>query len=256
VKEVRDMAFPSTGLTAGPTLIVVAVLVLLVGALIAFLTIARAGRLDPDPTGARPMAAFLFSGAFATLWVAIIGVVSITSGILGFFGRNRSAYSGFDSSFGGPKHPVGDANVRTITQGVLLVLIAGIASLIHRRRGLALAQAEDDLNAPSKKVARTYVGVVSFFSIAILIVAILLGLYLVFELIAPGIFGGGSRWSTVKSLIEVAVVVLVVGSTFLNHQAIAPRSLRLFSGVEPLVAEAHDHEAHDHDHPHEVTETN
>ncbi len=250
------MALPSTGLTAGPTLIVIAVLVLLVGALVAFLTIARAGRLDPDPTGARPMAAFLFSGAFATLWVAIVGIVSITSGILGFFGRNRSAYSGFGSFFGGPKHPVGDANVRTIVQGVLLVLVAGIASLIHRRRGLALAAAEEDATSPTKKVARTYVGVVSFFSIAILIVALLLGLYFVFELIAPGIFGGGKRWSTVKSLIEVAVVVVVVGSSFINHQAIAPRSLRLFSGAEPHVAEAHSHEGHDHDHSHEGTETN
>ncbi len=248
------LAFPEV--SSVPSVIVLAVVVLLVGAVVAFLTIARAGRLDPDPTGSRPMAAFLFSGAFATLWVAIIGIVSITTGILGFFGRNRGMGSGFGSFFGGPKHPVGDANVRTITQGVLLVLIAGIASLIHRRRGLALAAAEDDLNAPTKKVARTYVGVVSFFSIAVLIVTVLLGLYFVFELIAPGIYGGGSRWSTVKSLIEVAVVFIIVGASFLNHQAIAPRSLRLFGGVAPELADGHHHDGDDHDHDHEVTEAN
>ncbi len=256
-----------TGLvSAGPTLIGVAVILLLVGALVAFFTIARAGRLDQDPTGARPMAAFLFSGAFATLWVAIFGIASITSGILGFFGRQRSMYSGMDSGmgsfFGGPKHPVGDANIRTITQGVLLVLVAGLASLIHRRRGLALAQGEDDANSPTKKVARTYVGVVSFFSIAILIVAALLGLYFVFELIAPGIYGGGTRWSTIKSLIEVAVVLVVVGTTFISHQGIAPKALRLLGGPE-LEAAGNDHQGdsghdHDHDHDHDeaVTEIN
>jgi len=199
------------------------------------------------------MSAFLFSGAFATLWVAIVGIASITSGILGFFGRHRSMGGGFGSIFGGPKHPVGDANVRTITQGALLVLVAGIASLIHRRRGLALAAAEDEVNSPTKKVARTYVGVVSFFSIAILIVAFLLGLYFVFQLIAPGIYEGGSRWSSIKSLIEVAVIVVVVGSTFLTHQGIAPRSLQLLGG--PDASDAH-HHASDHDHDHEVGENN
>jgi hypothetical protein len=93
-------------------------------------------------------------------------------------------------------------------------------------------------------VTRTYVSVVSFVSVAAVIVALLLGTYLIFTLIAPGIYGGGARSTTVKSLIEVAVVLGVVGANFFNHQAIAPRSLRLFAGREPHVTEVHDH---DHD---------
>ena len=233
---------PTTSI--GPTIILGGVVVLLLGAIVAFLTIARAGRLDPDPTGARPMAAFLFSGAFATLWVAVIGIGGIVSGILGFFGEHQNPFGGFVIP-GGPKHPVGDANVRTIVQGVLLVVISGLASLMHRRRGLTIAHEEQDLNSPTKKIARTYVGVVSFFSVAIIVVVGLIGSWLALQLIAPGIFSGASRTTTVKPLIEVAVVLGVVGQIFVSHQHIAPRPLRLFGGED-----AHDHAGHDHDHDH------
>ena len=119
-----------SSLSSGPSLILGAVIILLIGALIAFLTIARAGRYDADPSGRRPMTAYLLSGAFATLWTAYIGAIGIASGFIGFIGKHTT-YA-MPVAFGGPKHPVGDANVRTITEGLLLVVIAGVASLLPR----------------------------------------------------------------------------------------------------------------------------
>ncbi len=230
-----------SGLSSGPSLILGAVVILLIGALIAFLTIARAGRYDQDPSGRRPMTAYLLSGAFATLWAAYIGAIGIASGFIGFIGRHST--SSMPYAFGGPKHPVGDANVRTITEGLLLVVIAGVASKLHRARGLQIAASDDDANSPSKKVARTYAATVSFFAVAVFVVAALLGAYLFFQLIAPGIYGGGTRLGTFRNLLLDGTILLTISMTFPAHQRIAPSELRLFA----MESDGH----HDHDHDHE-----
>ena len=235
-----------SSLSSGPSLILGAVIILLIGALIAFLTIARAGRYDADPSGRRPMTAYLLSGAFATLWTAYIGAIGIASGFIGFIGKHTT-YA-MPVAFGGPKHPVGDANVRTITEGLLLVVIAGVASLLHRSRGLQIAADDDDANSPAKKVARTYAATVSFFAVAVFIVAALLGAYQLFQLIAPGIYGGATRLGTFRDLLLIGTILVTITVTFRSHQHIAPSELRLFSMGSGGHDHDHDHEGHDHDH--------
>jgi len=232
-----------------PTLLGVSIVVLVFGTLVSFATIGQAGRRDPDPTGSGPMAAYLFSGAFTTLWLAILGAISISGGALGFFSQAKPVSNVYGSALKGASGHFDHENIRTVTQGIILFVVAGAASAFHRNRGLALAAAENDPNAPSKKIARTYVGVVSFISIAILIVTTLLVLYLSLEIISPHIFGGSSRSSTVKSLAELSVIFIAVGTVFLRHQSMAPKPLRLFGGEDNQAVSVY-HQGDDHDHFH------
>jgi len=77
---------------------------------------------------------------------------------------------------------------------------------------------------------RSYVAAVSFISVLIaLISAMVLG-YLIFQLVAPGVFGAtGSRIDTLSSIIDSVYIVGATAFVFFAHQALAPAPLRLLS---------------------------
>ena len=54
--------------------------------------------------------------------------------------------------------------------------------------------------------------------------------YLIFQLVAPGVFGAaGSRVDTLSSIIELLYIVAATAFVFFAHQALAPAALRLLS---------------------------
>ena len=234
-------ALASTGGSAlGSLLVLLLLAALSLGPIITYIIIVVANRADPDPSGKRPMAVYLFGGAFLTLWLTVLGLFLIVESLIGLIGTTY-AYNP------GVQHPVGDAAFRTIFVGLLLVVFAGGAHVVHRRRGLQLAASEEDPSSPTKRVGRSYVAILSFLSVLVVVVLLIVISYLVATLIAPGIFDyHGSTTSMVKVICDLSFLALLFAAIFVVHQRLAPAPLRLFAKAART--------SNDHDHHHEAVE--
>ena len=203
-------------------------IVAVLGAFATLFIVAVSNRTDADPTGSRPMGAYLFSAAFLLLWVAYLGIDVALNSLINLLGTNPSPFPGF------PGPSTRDDALRACVLGALLVVVAGGAMLLHLRRGIALAEAEGNPSGPTKKVMRTYVALVSFASILILVFALVATGWLVAGLISPSVFvGNASRTVITRSLLDALVLVLLAGSIFSYHQRYAPEGLRLLSNISP-----------------------
>src|ERR1039458_6258216 len=112
---------------------------------------------------------------------------------------------------------------RLVVVGFLMVLVGGVAHIIHRQRGLALSDSETDPSSPTKRVMRSYVAAVSFISVLIAFIATMVLGYLIFQFVAPGVFGAsGSRVDTLSSIIDSLYIVGATAFVFFSHQALAP----------------------------------
>lgn len=191
-------------------------------------------KADADPTGSRPMAAYLFSGAFLTLWVSFIGVDVAANSLIQLIGSHAA-------SFDAPSYK-NDA-IRSCVLGGLLLVFAGGAYLLHLRRGSSLAEQETDRSGPTRKIMRSFVALVSYVSMTITVIAFAVAGWLVAGLISPSIFlANASRTTTARALLEVVVIIVLAGAIFLYHQSMAPGALRLLSGARLHGASMHDHE--------------
>jgi hypothetical protein len=186
-----------------------------VGSLMTYVIIVIANRADPDPSGKRPMAAYLFGGAFFSLWLSYLGSIFIVEALVSLMDTVA---------------PNSNTVARVVVVGFLMVLVGGVAYMIHRQRGVALADSEPDPSSPTKRVMRSYVAAVIFITVLIaLISAIVLG-YLIFQLVAPGVFGAsGTRVDVLSSVIDWLYIVAATVFVFFTHQALAPTTLRLLS---------------------------
>lgn len=212
------MSSISTGILGGGSIVIGIVFLLLIssaGSIMTYVIIVIANRADPDPSGKRPMAAYLFGGSFLSLWIAYIGSIIVVNALVSLMHSNA---------------PSSNTVARMVVVGFLMVLVGGVAHMIHRQRGLALSDSETDPSSPTKRVMRSYVAAVSFISVLIaLISAMVLG-YLIFQLVAPGVFGAaGSRVNTLTSIIDSLYIVGATTFVFITHQALAPANLRLLS---------------------------
>ncbi|HTB08208.1 MAG TPA: hypothetical protein VK704_00240 [Acidimicrobiales bacterium] len=183
------------------------------GSLMTYVIIVIANRADPDPSGKRPMAAYLFGGAFFSLWLSYLGSIIIVEALVSLMDTVT---------------PSTNTIARIVVAGFLMVLVGGAVHMIHRQRGLALADSETDPSSPTKRVMRSYVAAVSFITVLIAVIsAIVLG-YLIFQLVAPGVFGAsGTRVDVLSSIIDWLYIVGATAFIFLTHQALAPTALRL-----------------------------
>ncbi len=70
-------------------------------------------------------------------------------------------------------------------------------------------------------------GVVSFIYLLQLIVSLAVSIYLVFALIAPGVFGsfGSSRSGTLAILLDLVYVMLASGYILLAHSSLGPTAV-------------------------------
>lgn len=187
-----------------------------------FVIVAFSNRAEADGSGSRPMAVYLFTGAFFTLWLAITGALTIIVSLVGLIGTNYAfSYS--------EVHPVGDAAARGVTLGAILLILAGLAHVLHRSRGLSLAEAEADPSGPTRRAARSYAAAVSFSTIFVGLASAAALIYSVFQLIAPGVYDAGARDTTWKVLIVEICLVAISAVAFVRDQRLAPPALRLFS---------------------------
>ncbi len=210
------MSSISSGILASGAVLIVIMFLLLIssaGSIMTYVIIVIANRADPDPSGKRPMAAYLFGGSFLSLWIAYLGSIIVVETLVSLMRSNA---------------PSTNTVARIVVVGFLMVLVGGVAHIIHRQRGLALSDSETDPSSPTKRVMRSYVAAVSFISVLIaLISAMVLG-YLIFQLVAPGVFGAtGSRVDTLSSIIDSVYIVGATAFVFFAHQALAPAPLRL-----------------------------
>ncbi len=186
-----------------------------------------ASRSEPDPTGRRPQSVYFFVVSFVTLAVAIFGSALAVGAVLLLTANvSDSASHSLD---------------RLLLFSVLATVIGGVLLAFHLRRGLANARAESHEPSPSKRVGQTYVSVVAFVSVLILLGTTVLSLYLIFAIAAPGTFGsfGGRSWAT-RILIESVYVGAVAAFVSWRHGSMIDPPLRAWgasdNGSGPLTS--------------------
>jgi hypothetical protein len=191
----------------------------------AFFIVAIGNRSDADPTGSRPIAAYLFSGAFLFIWIAYFGIAAAAFSLVNLIGGHPAAPFLETVSYG-------NEAIRACVLGALLVVLAGGAGFLHLQKGNALADAEANPSGPTKRVMRSYVALVSFIAVLIIVLALIVALWLVFGLISPTIFlASSSRTVTSRGILDALVLVILGAAIFSYHQRFAPASLRTFSSI-------------------------
>jgi hypothetical protein len=204
------------GAIFGPYLAVgaVASVLMLIGTAVSigtFVVIVIANRADPDPSGRRPLAAYAFGVSFVTLWTSLVGALVVVWSLVARIGSQSGVAASMSGVFG-------DATWRAVVLGGIIFLVSMAAWLSHQRRGAALADAEGNASGPVGRVQRSYVAAVSFVSVMIMVGALIFAAYSVFELIAPGVFGG-SRTDGLRILLDtgfLAVAVALIRSQHLD----------------------------------------
>jgi hypothetical protein len=219
------------------------VFAVIIGAFALFFIVAISNRNDSDPSGSRPMAAYLFSGAFLFLWVGYVGLVLVADALVNLIGSHSVTIGTF--TIPGPS--LTNTTIRACVAGGLLVVFAGGAYLLHLARGKSLADAEADPSGPTKRIMRSYVAIVSFLAIIVTIFALIAAAWLVFAMISPTIFASASlsRTAILRSLLDAVVLIILAGGIFGFHQQFAPEHLRLLTtgGGGRHSAQPHDDDA-------------
>lgn len=186
-----------------------------------FVIVVVANRAEPDPNGRRPFTVYLFGVSFITLWTAVVGSIGLVTSLVRLIGT----YSG---PAGPGIHPVGDAVARNVVLSGLVLVVSLAILVVHLRKGLEYARAEGSSAGPSGRVAQTYVAAVAFVSILVLVVAVILAVYTIFQLVAPGVFvASGGRVGAARSLIDSGYVALVLLAVLGTHRGLVAPGIQV-----------------------------
>jgi hypothetical protein len=230
---------PNAGVSIFPVALgVVAAVFLGLAVLVGILVIVVvANRAEPDESGQRPLAVYLFGVSFVAVFAALFSSFAIVFGLVQLMGSHGPGPSPF--GFTPVAHPVGDAVARVVVLAGLVLAVSLTLLLTHVQRGLALPQWAERLPGPVSRVVRSYVSAVCFLAIVIAAASVVVLVYQVFRILGPGVFQlGGSRVEAARTLIAafylaVAAVVVVV-----THMRILPNGpfgslARPFTGAGP-----------------------
>jgi hypothetical protein len=177
-----------------------------------FIVLIVANRAEPDPRGKRPLSVYLFAMSFVTLQLTFSGSVLIVSALCSLVAPHD--------------FPLTNTVAREVVIGLLIVLLAGGTLAVHVRRGVATAR-EDGPSGPNWRVMQSYGGVVGFIYLFQAIIAIGFAIYLIIELVGPGVFGSidASRSGTVATLLELVYVIAVSALILSLHSSVGPSIL-------------------------------
>ncbi len=186
-----------------------------------------ANRAEPDPRGLRPSSVYLFGMSFVTLQLTFAGSVVIISSLFSVIAPHYT--------------PLTNSVARSVLVGALFVVLAGVALLLHLGRGIETARGDTEPSGPNLRVMQSYAGVVGFIYFLQLIFSLGAGIYLLFALIAPGVFGsiGSDRSGTLALLLDLVWVMLVSAYIVAAHSGLGPSALqarRSPQGIGPAPA--------------------
>ena len=172
-----------------------------------------ANRAEPDQRGQRSHSVYLFGMSFVTLQLTFAGSVVIVTSIFSVISPHVA--------------PLTNSISRSVVIGGLLVVLFGVVLLLHLGRGIEVARGDGGVTGPNLRCMQSYAGVVSFIYLLQLIVALGVTIYLVFALIAPGVFGslGSSRSGTLALLLDLVYVMLASGYILLAHSSLGPTAV-------------------------------
>ena len=183
-----------------------------VGSIVTYIIIVVANRAEPDPSGHRTSTIYHVGTAFLTLWLEIVGVLTIFFTLFNLIGAGSRTY------FSSEVHPLGDSTIRGITIGLLLSIVGGYTALSHRAKAIELANGDEVVASPSKRVLRSYAAVVSFICVFVVVVTLLAFLWGILGLIAPGVYQTGSRTGDIRVLLDETTVLAVFAWVFSTHR--------------------------------------
>jgi hypothetical protein len=169
-----------------------------------------ANRAEPDPRGMRPHTVYLFGMSFVTLQLTFAGSVLIMTSIFSLIAPHYS--------------PMGNAVAREVVIGGLFVVIAGSVWVLHLRRGIDTASGDAGPVQPNTRVMNSYAGVVAFVYLLELVFSFGIAVYLLFALIAPGVFGsvGTSRSGTLALLLDLTYIMVASAIVLMIHANLGP----------------------------------
>jgi hypothetical protein len=183
-----------------------------------FVVIVVANRAEPDPSGLRPLAVYLFGISFFSLFVVLFGTFAIVLGLVQLIGSHAA-------SFSGEQHPVGDAVTRIVVLGGIIVAIAAVLLLASLRRVLAFPEIANGQPGPVARVAQSYAASVSFVSVIIAAGSLVVFFYEVFRILAPGIFElTGTRVDASRTLLSALYLAFAAAAVVGTHARLLPSS--------------------------------
>jgi hypothetical protein len=189
-----------------------------------FVVIVVANRADPDPTGRRPLAVYLFGVSFFSIFVVLFGSFAMVLGLVQLIGSHPGVVSA-------SQHPVGDSVTRVVVLGGIIVAVAAVLLLTHLRRGLSLPEVVNGQPGPVARVAQSYAASVSFLCVIIAAVSVVVFLYEVVRILAPGVFElTGTRVGAARVLLAALYLAFAAAGLVAAHARHLPSG-----GWGPLV---------------------
>jgi hypothetical protein len=172
-----------------------------------------ANRAEPDQRGQRSHSVYLFGMSFVSLQLTFAGSVLVVTSIFSVIAPHFS--------------PLTNSIARSVVIGGLLVVLFGAVLLLHLGRGIETARSDGGVTGPNLRVMQSYAGVVSFIYLLQLIFSLAVAIYLVFALIAPGVFGslGSNRSGTLALLLDLVYVMLASGYILVAHSSLGPTAV-------------------------------
>jgi len=183
-----------------------------------FVVIVVANRADPDPTGRRPLAVYLFGVSFFSIFVVLFGTFAIVLGLVQLIGSHQGVANG-------SQHPVGDSVTRVVVLGAIIVAIALLLLMTSLRRGLRFPELTQVLPSPVARVAQSYAAAVSFAAVLIAAVSLTVFAYQVCRILAPGVFQlSGSRVDAARVLLAALYLTFASAGIVAYHSRLLPHS--------------------------------
>ena len=203
-------------------------LIATIGIVGTFVIIVVGNRGDPDSTGKRPFVVYLFAVSFITIWTALVGSSAAVAALFQLIGSHPS--SGPTSEI----HPIGDMVARSIVLGLLVTAVSVWVLLAHVRRAFAVVADEPEAS-PSKRVAHTYVSGVAFISLLIVIAAVVVFVYSIFQILGPVTFASaGGRVGPFRHLLDAIWVGFAAGTILWSHINLVPKELSPLGALFPV----------------------
>jgi hypothetical protein len=225
------MALGGLAFAIGAVVAVVLLIPLLIGGVFVIVTVAN--RADPDPTGRRPAVVYGFAIAFVTLFVTLFATAGFIASLCNLIGshatrRSSGGILGGLTHHATSLHPVGDAVARGCVLSLLIAVVAGVVYYLHATAA-ARASADAVTGDPNARVRASYISAVSFVAVGIVVVSLIVVLYDVFRLIAPGVFApdlAGDRVVVLRSFLPALYLAVVSTALLLMHLRHAPEPFR------------------------------